>query len=49
MVLEDGSRKYVWGLGLVYAVAADGSRLVYHVDGLGSVRAITDTSARLGP
>jgi RHS repeat-associated protein len=41
VVLDDGSRKYVWGLGLAYAV--NGSAVeVYHADGLGSVRAITD-------
>jgi RHS repeat-associated protein len=41
VVLDDGTRKYVYGLGLAYAVS--GAALeVYHTDGLGSVRAITD-------
>jgi RHS repeat-associated protein len=41
VVLEDGTRKYVWGPGLGYAVS--GSALeVYHTDGLGSTRALTD-------
>ncbi|MGH7358851.1 MAG: RHS repeat-associated core domain-containing protein, partial [Candidatus Rokuibacteriota bacterium] len=41
VLLEDGTRKYVWGLGLAYAV--EGSNLdVYHADGLGSMRGITD-------
>ena len=39
-LLEDGAIRYVWGLGLAYATI--GTALsVYHVDGLGSVRAIT--------
>ncbi len=39
--LEDGTRKYVWGLGLAYAV--EGTNLdIYHADGLSSVRAISD-------
>jgi RHS repeat-associated protein len=39
--LDDGTRKYVYGLGLAYAVS--GSTLeVYHTDRLGSVRAITN-------
>ncbi len=43
VVLDDGARKYVWGLGPAYAV--EGNNLeVYHTDGLGSVRAVTDTS-----
>jgi RHS repeat-associated protein len=40
VVLDDGTRKYVWGLGLAYAVSGS-SVEVYHTDGLGSVRAIT--------
>lgn len=43
VLLEDGSRRYVWGLGLAYEVEASAA-LVYHVDGLGSVRAITNAS-----
>ena len=42
MVLEDGARKYVYGAGLAYTVAGS-SLQVYHTDGLGSVRAITDS------
>jgi RHS repeat-associated protein len=38
-------RKYVWGAaGLAYAVGSDGSVAVYHADGLGSVRALTDAA-----
>jgi RHS repeat-associated protein len=44
VLLEDGTQRYVWGLGLAYAVES-GAALVYHVDGLGSVRAITNGSA----
>lgn len=41
--IADGSRKYVWGAGLAFAV--DGSDLeVYHTDRLGSVRTITDAT-----
>jgi hypothetical protein len=46
VLLDDGERKDVWGLGLAYAVDPAGNVLVYHFDGLGSVRAVTDTSAR---
>ena len=42
VLLEDGERKYVWGLGLAYAVESSGNVLVYHTDGLGSVRALSD-------
>lgn|GEM_PF-6400857 len=34
--------KYVYGLGLAYAVDGSGRLQVYHTDGLGLVRAITD-------
>ncbi len=44
VLLDDGVRKYVWGLGLAYAVDTSGSPLVYHSDGLGSVRALTDSA-----
>ena len=44
VVLTDGSRKYVYGLGLTYTVDSGGNVQVYHADGLGSVRAITDAS-----
>ncbi|MFN8636067.1 MAG: RHS repeat-associated core domain-containing protein [Chloroflexota bacterium] len=43
VLLEDGTRRYVWGLGLAYEVES-GNALVYHVDGLGSVRALTDST-----
>jgi RHS repeat-associated protein len=43
VTIDDGSRKYVYGLGLAYAVS--GSIIeVYHTDRLGSVRAITDST-----
>ena len=43
VALEDGARKYVWGVGLAYAVSGS-SIEVYHTDRLGTVRAITDGS-----
>ena len=46
VTLADGPRKYVWGLGLAYAV--DGASVeVYHADRLGSVRALTDASGTI--
>ncbi len=46
LLLYDGTRKYVWGLGEVYNVdKTTGAARVYHTDGLGSVRAITDTTS----
>jgi RHS repeat-associated protein len=46
MLLDDGTRKYVYGLGLAYAVS--GSTIeVYHTDGLGSVRALTDAAGQV--
>ncbi len=44
VVLSDGSRKYVWGLGLAYTVDSGNNAQVYQTDGLGSVRAITDST-----
>ena len=44
VLLDDGTHKYVWGLGLAFAVDTSGNPLVYHTDGLGSVRALTDAS-----
>ena len=44
------SRKYVWGAtGLAYAVSGSGAGtpLVYHADGLGSVRVLTDGSGTI--
>jgi RHS repeat-associated protein len=39
--IDDGTRKYVYGLGLAYAVTGS-SIEVYHADRLGSVRALTN-------
>ena len=46
VLLDDGVRKYVWGAsGLTYSVdKSSGAVQVYHADGLGSVRAITDST-----
>jgi RHS repeat-associated protein len=46
VILSDATRKYVWGAGgLAYTTDLSGSlQGVYHTDGLGSVRAITDGS-----
>ena len=48
-VLQDSQRRYVWGLGLAYATDLSGSTVqgVYHADGLGSVRALTDAAGVL--
>ena len=43
VTIDDGSRKYVWGIGLAYAVSGSAIE-VYHTDRLGSVRAITDAA-----
>jgi RHS repeat-associated protein len=43
VTISDGTRKYVYGLGLAYAVAGSAIE-VYHTDHLGSVRALTDAS-----
>jgi RHS repeat-associated protein len=47
VLLDDGSRKYVWGLGLVYMAESDGAISVHHTDGLGSVRALTNTGGHV--
>ncbi len=47
VLLEDGTRKYVWGLGLAYAIDSSNNVEVFHTDGLSSVRAITDGSGAL--
>jgi YD repeat-containing protein len=48
VVLTDGTLKYVWGNGLAYATNTSGTvRNVYHDDGLGSVRAITDANGNV--
>ncbi len=47
VLLEDGTRKYVWGLGLAYDVDGSNNVEVFHTDGLGSVRAITDAGGVL--
>ena len=43
VTLDDGTRKYVFGLGLAYAVS-DTAIEVYHADRLGSVRAVSDAT-----
>ena len=42
VLLDDGTHKYVWGPGLAFAVDTSGNPIVYHTDGLGSVRTLTD-------
>lgn len=45
VLLDDGARKYVWGQELAYTTNEAGTlQGVYHTDGLGSVRAITDST-----
>jgi RHS repeat-associated protein len=44
VVLQDGLHKNVWGLGLAYTVDSGNNAQVYHADGLGSVRAVTDST-----
>src|SRR5207249_1707986 len=45
LLLDDGTRKYVWGAdGLAYSVDTANTLTVYHTDGLGSVRALTDAT-----
>jgi YD repeat-containing protein len=45
VLLDDGTRKYVWGAtGLEYSVNSANTATVYHTDGLGSVRALTDAT-----
>jgi RHS repeat-associated protein len=41
LLLEDGRRKYVYGVGLAYALEGNGTMEIYHADGLGSTRAVT--------
>jgi RHS repeat-associated protein len=43
VTIDDGTRKYVWGLGLAYSAAGTATE-VQHADRLGSIRAITDGS-----
>ena len=47
VLLDDGTRKHVWGLGLAFAVDQAGNPVFYHTDGLGSVRALTDASGSI--
>jgi YD repeat-containing protein len=48
VLLEDGTRQYVWGLGSGPLYAVSGSSIeVHHADGLGSVRALTDGTGAL--
>jgi len=44
MLPTDGTRKYVYGLGLAYSVDTAGTLSVYHADGLGSVREQTNAA-----
>ncbi len=46
-ILTDGTRKYVYGLGLEYAVDSSGTVAVYQTDGLDSTRAITDDAGNV--
>ncbi len=41
LLLEDGRRKYIYGVGLAYALEGNGTLEIYHEDGLGSTRAVT--------
>jgi RHS repeat-associated protein len=43
VLLEDGAHRYLWGLGLAYEIEG-GQALVYHTDGLHSVRALTNSN-----
>jgi RHS repeat-associated protein len=47
MLLSDGTRNYVYGLGLAFSVDTSGNLAVYHTDGLGSVRALTDPNGNI--
>lgn len=45
-LLQDGTRKYVWGMNVLYSVNAKDEGMTYNLDGLGSVRALTtDTTS----
>jgi len=44
---NSGVTKYVWGMGLAYAVDLYNNVQVYHTAGLGTVRAITDGTGNL--
>lgn len=46
-VLTDGTPKYIYSLGLTYAVDGPGNVQVYHTDGLGSVRMITNATGKV--
>ena len=43
VTIDDGTRKYVWGLGLAYSVSGSGIE-VHHADRLGSIRAMTNAT-----
>ncbi|MBV9892622.1 MAG: hypothetical protein JO020_00460 [Chloroflexi bacterium] len=49
ITLDDGTQKYIWGAGgLTYAVNKNsGAVQVYHTDGLGSVRELTDSAGNI--
>jgi len=51
VVLQDSSRRYVWGLGLAYSTTTNGAAVqgVYHGDGLGSTRGLTDGNGARSP
>ena len=46
VTLDDGTHKYVWGLGLAYAVSGSGIE-IYHADRLGSTRLLTDATGTI--
>jgi len=47
VVLSDGTLKYVYGLGLAYTVDVSDTVQTLQTDGLGSVRAITDSTGKV--
>jgi len=48
MVFYDGTRNYVWGVGLAYVVnTGNGNAEVYHTDDLGTVQAITNATGSI--
>src|SRR5439155_14436900 len=46
-LIDDGARKYVWGLGLAYGVDGNGAITAAHTDVQRSVRALTDAAGAL--
>jgi RHS repeat-associated protein len=47
VLLDDGSRKYVWGLGLAHAADGGGALSTYHSDGLGTMRVVSNALGNL--